>query len=346
MHDAGNWPSRETVTAFNAEIDARVENAILNEDLNRPGNPQLDHARALYTILEHESMHHETLCYILHRVPHHLKKKPDGFDRPLAAGTHSEEMITIHPGIARLGADPSAPFAWDNELPRHEVEVDEFEIDQFPVTNGEFLEFVEDGAYDEERYWREHWGWLKESGTTYPLFWERSGDVWRWRGMFEMLDLPMSSPVYVTFAEAQAYARWKWKRLPSEAEFHRAAFGAPDEDAREPRESLEPSRTGNFDFQFFDPVPNGSYPLGASAWGVHDLVGNGWEWTQSIFAPFDGFSPLPTYPEYSADFFDGEHYVIKGASPVTSRELARASFRNWFRPTYPYVYAKFRCASD
>jgi formylglycine-generating enzyme required for sulfatase activity len=95
----------------------------------------------------------------------------------------------------------------------------------------------------------------------------------------------------------------------------------------------------------WDPAPAGSHPYGASAWGVHDLMGNGWEWTSSTFEPFPGFSPMPSYPEYSADFFDGQHYVLKGASPVTARELLRRSFRNWFRPQYPYVYAKFRTVS-
>jgi formylglycine-generating enzyme required for sulfatase activity len=91
-------------------------------------------------------------------------------------------------------------------------------------------------------------------------------------------------------------------------------------------------------------VPAGSRPAGASAWGVHDLVGNGWEWTSTVFAPFEGFRPMPSYPEYSAEFFDGQHYVLKGASPATPHELLRRSFRNWFRPHYPYVYAAFRCA--
>ena len=92
---------------------------------------------------------------------------------------------------------------------------------------------------------------------------------------------------------------------------------------------------GVFDFSSWDPEPAGSHPAGRSAWGVDDLAGNGWEWTSSVFAPFPGFRTLPSYPEYSADFFDGEHVVLKGASPATARELLRPSFRNWFRPRYP-----------
>ena len=103
---------------------------------------------------------------------------------------------------------------------------------------------------------------------------------------------------------------------------------------------------GNFDFHQWDPVPIGSHPAGASAWGVHDLVGNGWEWTSTVFDGFPGFEAMASYPEYSVDFFDGDHFVVKGASPATPAGLIRRSFRNWFRPQYPYMYATFRCARD
>ena len=163
--------------------------------------------------------------------------------------------------------------------------------------------------------------------------------------MFEEVALPAEWPAYVSHAEASAYARWKGRRLVTEAEFHRAAYGSPSGERAQPWGDEAPDATrGHFDFGGFDPVPVGSFPAGASAWGVHDLVGNGWEWTSTIFAPFDGFSPMASYPEYSADFFDGQHYVMKGASPATAKELVRRSFRNWFRGNYPYVYAKFRTA--
>ena len=141
-------------------------------------------------------------------------------------------------------------------------------------------------------------------------------------------------------------ARWRGARLPTEAEFQRAAFGSPAGERRSsvgqtprprPRTACSISRAGIRE-------PAGSHPAGASAWGVEDLVGNGWEWTSTTFAPFPGFRPMASYPEYSADFFDGEHFVMKGASPATARELLRPTFRNWFRARYPYVYATFRCA--
>jgi formylglycine-generating enzyme required for sulfatase activity len=166
--------------------------------------------------------------------------------------------------------------------------------------------------------------------------------------MFELVPLPETWPVYVTWAEAQAYARWRGLRLPTEAEFHRAAFGTPE--GRERRypwgDTPGPVAPANFDFRRWDPERVGAHPDAASAFGVNDLVGNGWEWTSTVFAPFPGFQPLPSYPEYSADFFDDEHFVMKGASPVTARALTRRGFRNWFRPRYPHVYATFRCVGQ
>jgi formylglycine-generating enzyme required for sulfatase activity len=166
--------------------------------------------------------------------------------------------------------------------------------------------------------------------------------------MFEWLALPSSWPVYVSHAEASAFARWRGARLPTEAEFQRAAFGTPGHQERvHPWGGAEPAAAhGVFDFSSWDPEPAGSHPAGRSACDVEDLVGNGWEWTSTPFAPFPGFQPMASYPEYSADFFDGEHYVMKGASPATARELLRPTFRNWFRSHYPYVYATFRLGKD
>jgi formylglycine-generating enzyme required for sulfatase activity len=164
--------------------------------------------------------------------------------------------------------------------------------------------------------------------------------------MFEWLPLHESWPVYVSQCEASAYARWKGRRLMTEAEFHRAAYGSPSGERPFPWGDDPPEyRHGNFGFQHYDPCAVGSFPEGRSAWGVHDLVGNGWEWTSTVFSPFAGFEPMGSYPQYSADFFDGKHLVTKGASPATALPLIRRSFRNWFRPNYPYVYAKFRCVN-
>jgi formylglycine-generating enzyme required for sulfatase activity len=147
--------------------------------------------------------------------------------------------------------------------------------------------------------------------------------------MFREIPMPLEWPVYVTYDQARAFASWKGMRLPSETEFHRYAYGA----------SPEPEG-GNLDFSRWDPVPVAAGPL--NGFGISQSVSNGWEWTSTVFAPFDGFQPFPFYPGYSANFFTGEHYVLKGASPLTARKLARPSFRNWFRHDYPYMYGTFR----
>ena len=343
------WPSRDEVRQYASAADALVVEALASAPIDQPGHPILDRAEGVHAILEHEAMHQETLTYIWHRLPHEAKSPASLPSLDTGGEAPARVRARIPAGQAMLGTAASArEFSWDNERPAVRMDVPAFEIDQHNVTNADFLRFVEAGGYDQRDWWTDAaWARREAHGRAHPLFWERSGDGWTWRGQFESVPLPAPWPVWVTFDEAAAYARWQRARLPTEAEYHRAAFGTPDGVEREhPWGSAPPApEHGNFDFRHWDPVPVGSYPAGASAWGVHDLVGNGWEWTSTPFAGFPGFTPLPSYPEYSADFFDGQHYVIKGASPVTARGLVRRSFRNWFRPDYPYVYAAFRTVS-
>ena len=342
------WPSREAVRAFADEADRQVLEALQRTDLERPGHPLMDRAEAAFAILEHEAMHQETLLYMWHRLPFEQKRKPAGYAPRTAGAVPVREWIEIPAGRATLGVNAAdVPFSWDNERPQREEAVGAFAIERHDVTNAAFLEFVDAGGYRDPGWWRaEDWAWVQQERVAHPLFWERHDGQWFWRGMFDLVPLPLSWPVYVSFAEATAYARWREARLPTEAEFQRAAYGTPDgTERRHPWGDAAPApEHGVFDFSSWDPEPAGSHPRGASAWGAEDLVGNGWKWTSSPFAPFPGFVPIPSYPEYSADFFDEEHFVMKGASPVTARELLRPTFRNWFRPRYPYVYATFRCA--
>ena len=343
------WPSRDEVLAFAARADEAVVSALERAEFHED-RPAMQRAQALYTALEHEAMHQETLLYMWHRLPYEQKKGTR--ELPPRGGRHpGRDTVRIPPGTATRGADRERlTFGWDNEFDEHRVEVPAFDIDLHNVTNAQFMEFVEAGGYRAPEFWpNEHWEWLQKDGIACPAFWVEGGNpegsrVEGVRGMFEDIPFPETWPVYVSQAEASAYARWRKRRLPTEAEYHRAAYGTPSGAERSyPWGEAPPDAShGNFDFQRFDPVPVGSYPGGASAWGVHDLVGNGWEWTSAIFAPFQGFSPMVSYPEYSADFFDGQHFVMKGGSPATAKELLRRSFRNWFRPNYPYVYAGFR----
>ncbi len=324
-HNRDDWPSLDRVKSFAAECDQRVEHALACDDIDRIDHPMLRRAQSGYTILEHEAMHQETLLYILHQVDPSRKKRvaADHRDNPVPAS----DFRRIETGIATLGTEESAlPFAWDNEMREWSVEVPAFSIMRYPVTNAQWLRFLSDGG-------------------SQPHFWSRRDGEWFLRTQFAQIPLPRSWPAYVTHRQAEEYARWANLRLPTEAEYHRAAFSSPGGQERSFPWGEEPPQPlhGNFDFQRFDPEPVDAHPSGASAWGIEDLIGNGWEWTSTRFGPFQGFTPMASYPQYSADFFDGRHYVMKGASPVTARELIRRSFRNWFYDDYPYMYAKFRC---
>ena len=323
------WPTREQIQAYGREADDLIFRALCDGPIDDGLEPQRRNAEAAIAIMEHEQMHQETLLYLFHEMPYDRKIPTAPFhgNGPLPRVTPVKDMVRIPAGEVILGAS-GTDFAWDNEMPSMRLAVDEFSIDRHDVTNGDYLEFV------------------SATGASAPHFWTERDGAWHWRGMFELTPLPLDAPVYVMHDEASAYAAWRGKRLPTEGEYHRAAFGTPGGEERSFPwgDALPDSTRGNFGFTHWDPVPIGSYPAGASFWGVEDLVGNGWEWTSTVFDGFPGFTPLPSYPLYSADFFDGKHYVMKGASPATSPELIRRSFRNWFRPNYPYVYATFRCA--
>ena len=346
------WPPREAVRRYGERADEAVLDALESGPLDGDANPVLRRGQGVFTMLEHEEMHQETLLYMWHRLDPRFKRRPAGYE-PAGAGDPAparREMAAIPAGRATLGADRARTrFGWDNEFPAHVVDVPAFRIDVHDVTNADFLAFVDAGGYGDDAPWTpEARRRRAAAGRAHPPFWERRAGEWFWRGLFGPLPLPPSWPVWVTHDEASAFARWKGLRLPTEAEYHRAAFGTPGGGERAyPWGAAPPDPTrGNFDFRRWDPVPVGSFPAGASAWGVHDLIGNGWEWTSTPFAGFPGFEPMASYPEYSADFFDGEHYVVKGGSPATARGLLRRSFRNWFRPHYPYAWTTFRCAGD
>ncbi len=297
--EPSDWPSIQEVHDYNA----RVREAL---------DPALDRAPLdlLHVALEHRWMHAETFAYIMHHLPFEQKLAPEHSVAPSGPAPQTR-MIEIPDGPAILGRDPGNGFGWDNEYALHRVEVPGFAVSQYKVTNGEYLEFV-------------------QAGASAPHFWACRDGQWCYHGMFDDIPLPLNWPVYVTYDQAQAYARWKHKSLPTEAQFHRAAYTGKAHDLA----------IANADFQSWDPEPITSTP--PNSLGVSQAIGNGWEWTATQFAPFPGFQPFPFYPGYSANFFDGRHFVLKGGSPRTAGALLRPSFRNWFRPSYPYIYATFR----
>jgi gamma-glutamyl hercynylcysteine S-oxide synthase len=342
-----DWPSVDRVREYRKRVREQLDNAIRTAGEKDRSLASLDRGRLLEVAIEHRLMHAETLCYMLHQLPVDRKfSQPPAQSLPAAAG--EPHSVEVPAGIATLGMARSedGPFGWDNEFEEHRVEVPAFAIDAYNVTNKDFLGFLRDGGYEHRALWSESgWEWITSQEHRYPSFWIPNGNSWSYRTMFAEIFLPLDWPVYVSHDEASAYARWAGKELPSEAEWHRAALGTRSGGERAyPWGAEMPSvRRGNFDFERWDPVPAGSYPEGKSDFGVFDLVGNGWEWTRTPFAPFPGFQPFSFYLGYSANFFDGKHFVMKGGSPRTAACMLRRSFRNWFQPHYPYVYATFRC---
>ena len=315
-----DWPSLERVNQYVAHCRSHVDRYL-----------ETAPEELVAMAIEHRLMHMETLAYMFHNFSYDVKRSGAG-SGAIGVATQppvENEWTRISAGTAILGKPQDGVFGWDNEFKETSFDVPAFEIQRFSVTNGDYLKYVNEGA-------------------PMPHFWVRHGDKIFLRGMFEEVPLPLSSPVYVTQNEAQAYAGAHGLALPTEQQFHRAAYGTPEgTNRRYPWGSEYPSaRHGNFDFHRWDPVPVNATPAGDSAYGVSQLVGNGWEWTSTPFGPLQGFSARPSYPGYSANFFDGEHYVLKGGSARTSARLLRPSFRNWFRRDYPYVYAKFRCVSN
>lgn len=344
------WPALRDVLEYRDRVRAQIL-ASLDDVGDAPVTEVMaENGRVLLMALEHEQMHQETLLYMLHQLPLSRMIRPARHPDHESGDALRARPIEIDAGSATLGADfDGVDFGWDNEFPRVTVPVPAFEIDSTPVTNGEFLEFVERGGYDRQALWSpDDWTWKEQAGLYHPAFWRCRDDERLLRTVVD--ELPLASvrdwPVYVSLAEARAYARWRGSRLPTEAEFDRAAHGEPGGGERPFPWGVEsPTPThGNFHFAHWSPLPVGSRPSGASAWGVHELVGNGWEWTETAFAPLPGFRAfIPGYPGYSADFFDAKHCVLKGASWATDSQLVRRSFRNWYQARYPYVFAKFRC---
>ena len=348
-----DWPTRQEIQRYNKRLREELDHAI-EYALERPeeGHPQL--MQMLHVAIEHRLMHAETFAYMLHRLP--ADKKICLLEKVAWKAPRVKcRLVEIPAGRATLGLQhlakhEDAEFGWDNEFAAHEVSVPQFAIEGHNVTNHDFLRFKQAGGYQNRGLWTpEGWAWRTKENIQHPMFWRAEGNIWLHRTMFGEIRLPQEWPVYVSHAEATAYANWLGRKLPTEAQFHRAAYGAPkgEEERLYPWGNEPPTeRHGNFDFHSWDPTPVGAHPPGASAFGVYDLVGNGWEWTRTEFGPFPGFTAMPFYPGYSANFFDGKHYVAKGASPRTAACMLRRSFRNWFQPHYPYVYATFRCVED
>ena len=354
----GDWPNIANVEKYKRGVRERLDARLHDRSALRSGDPALLDGTLLHVAIEHRLMHAETLAYLLHSLPLERKTpQPSPFADPSPAP--EQRQVLIPSGTATLGQryNPGESFGWDNEFETQKIFVPNFSIDAFPVTNGQYMKFVQASGYDDSSYWTaEDWAWKIQQRMEHPNFWlSRSSSPssapdtrWEYRAMFGSMPLPESWPVYVSYAEASAFARWAGKKLPTEAQWHRAAYGTPEggEQIYPWGDAPPEGYRGNFHHQRWDPTPVDAHSAGASAFGVFDLLGNGWEWTATPFGPLNGFKPFPFYPGYSANFFDGKHFVMKGGSARTDTCMVRRSFRNWFQPHYPYAYSSFRCVEE
>src|ERR1035437_9794040 len=275
-----DWPSlealRDYVTRIRAALDEKLADGSLESyGQSRDGFP-LD--TLLNVAIEHRLMHVETLAYMLHQLPLD-RKVPQENPFRLATPPVTHRMIEIPAGVETLGLSRGGEaFGWDNEYEAHTALVPAFEVDQYEVTNRQYLDFMAAGGYETRAFWSdEDWNWKSAHAVSHPVFWTKLRDGWLYRAMFEEVPLPLDWPVYVGLAEAVAYARWAGKSLPTEEQWHRAAYGAEDGTERDyPWGREAPSSSfGNFDFGHWNPTPVNAFPTGHSAFGVHDMLGNG-----------------------------------------------------------------------
>jgi iron(II)-dependent oxidoreductase len=259
-------------------------------------------------------------------------------------------MAIVPAGSFEMGTDDRR-WALDNERPAHEVWVDRFRIDLHPTTNGEYLRFVEDGGYAQPSLWSELGrAWLAEARPAHPAMWLRLSDGSWWERAFgQIVPLVLDQPVvHVSWFEADAYARWAGKRLPTEAEWEKAASWDLERGTkrRYPWGDRPPTpELANLDQTTFRPAAVGAYPGGRSYFGCHQMLGDVWEWTATDFGPYPGFEAFP-YAEYSEAHFDEGYKVLRGGAWATQPIAIRNTFRNWDLPERRQIFAGFRCAAD
>jgi iron(II)-dependent oxidoreductase len=335
-------PSRQYVQ----DVRGRVLDLLEGTPLH--GRPLLERGFAFGMIVQHEQQHDETML-----ATHQLR-----FGEPVLAAAPPPGAAA---DAARLPAEvliPGGPFtmgtstepwALDNERPAHDVDVPAFWIDTTPVTNAAFARFIDDGGYDDERWWTPAgWRHRQEAGLSAPLFWRRDGDSGWLRRVFGRLEpIGANEPVvHVCWYEADAYARWAGRRLPTEAEWEKAARHDPatGRSRRYPWGDDEPTpERANLGQRHLRPAEAGAYPEGASPAGVRQLIGDVWEWTSTWFQPYPGFRAWP-YREYSEVFFGGDYPVLRGGSFGSDAAAVRGTFRNWDYPIRRQIFSGFRTA--
>lgn len=310
------------------------------------GRPLTENGFAFGMVAQHEQQHDETML-----ATHQLRTGVAvlrAAEAPVGVDVSAHDEVVVPAGAFDMGTSTD-PWALDNERPAHRVTLPAFAIDAAPVTNGPYLEFIEDRGYERPALWSERgWAHRVEAGLVAPQFWQRDpGGGW-WRRQFgTMVPVRPAQPVvHVCWFEAEAFANWAGKRLPTEAEWEKAARFDPatGRSNRYPWGEHEPDETtANLGQRHLEPADIGAYPRGASPTGAHQMLGDVWEWTASGFEPYPGFAAFP-YREYSEVFFGGDYKVLRGGSFGTDPVVCRSTFRNWDHPIRRQIFAGFRLA--
>ncbi|MGV9787339.1 ergothioneine biosynthesis protein EgtB [Streptomyces sp. NPDC003435] len=334
----------EEARKYAAEVRGRALDLLEGADFE--GGTRLTEAGfAFGMIAQHEQQHDETML-----ITHQLRTGPAALTAP------AHEPVPPYTGPAEVPV-PGGPFtmgtstepwALDNERPAHVREVAPYWIDTVPVSNGAYQAFIADGGYDTERWWTpEGWAHVRANSLKAPLYWRRDGDQWLRRRFGVTEVVPPEEPVlHVCWYEADAYARWAGRRLPTEAEWEKAARHDPvtGRSTRYPWGDAEPGpEHANLGQRHLSPAPVGSYPAGQSPLGVRQLIGDVWEWTSSDLEPYPGFAAFP-YREYSEVFFGPEYKIMRGGSFAVDAVACRGTFRNWDYPIRRQIFAGFRTA--
>jgi len=349
VRGALDLPGRDEVLEILAEVRQRVLEKIETLDLEA-GDPLLRDGYVYAMVAQHEYQHNETILQTLQLKlgePYRAARRVVVPEPRLSVAVGS--MVRFPGGAVPVGTNDRR-VAYDNERPQHHVELRPFSIDVAPVTNAQYLEFMEDGGYRRRELWSDAgWAWKESDNADSPKYWSRDGSTWHSRMFDRTGPVDPRRPVcHVTYHEAEAYARWAGKRLPNEFEWEAAASFDPatGEHRLFPwgNEPWTPDKA-NLDQLSFDTAPVGAYPLNVSPLGCYGMIGDVWEWTSSDFAGYPGYQTFP-YPEYSEVFFGTEYKVLRGGSFATRPGAIRNTFRNWDYPIRRQIFSGFRCASD
>ncbi len=334
-----------------ADVRRRVLDKLQSGEGAAEAAPLLREGYVYRMVAQHEYQHNETILQALqlkddppYRAPRVLQP-PAG--RPVAAD--ADGMVRFPGGTVEIGTDDRSA-AYDNERPRHAVEIAPFRIGAWAVTNAEYQRFLDAGGYARAELWTEAgWKWRQEADLTAPQFWTKKDGEWWTRSMDREMPVDPDRPVcHVCWYEADAYARWAGARLPTEHEWEGAASWDPATGSKRAYPWGDDAPTAfdaNLDQLTFETAPTGAYPRNVSPIGAYGMIGDVWEWTSSDFAGWPGYQSVP-YPEYSEVFFGDEYKVLRGGSWATRPGAIRNTFRNWDYPIRRQIFSGFRIARD